>query len=128
MSTLLVQITTPKSPSVVREHRPAPSDCVDLRSSFGPTQLLLLRTEDLSEGKFSFLVIYAIHSNPGDNRLLNIIKQRTEDVDLKLYALSFLRESVRAVALSRRVYPPPRSLPPSFDSPDAKRCDTSGCI
>lgn len=72
----------------------------------------MLRTEDLSEGKFSFLVIYAIHSNPGDNRLLNIIKQRTEDVDLKLYALSFLRESVRAVALSRRVYQPPPSLPP----------------
>ena len=63
-------------------------------------------SEDITEGKFSFLAIYAIHNNPGDHRLLNILKQRTDDVDKKLYALAYLRESVRgpfSVGLSTRV-------------------------
>ena len=35
--------------------------------------------EDLTEGKFSFPVIYAIKKDPCDTRLLNILRQRTED-------------------------------------------------
>lgn len=47
--------------------------------------------EDLTEGKFSFPIIHAIHSNPKDHRLLNILKQRTEDVATKAYAVEYMR-------------------------------------
>jgi geranylgeranyl diphosphate synthase, type III len=44
--------------------------------------------EDLTEGKFSFPVIHSIRASPPDDRrLLNILKQRTEDVDVKRYAI-----------------------------------------
>jgi geranylgeranyl diphosphate synthase type 3 len=36
--------------------------------------------EDLSEGKFSFPILHAIHSQPNDQQLLSILKQRTESV------------------------------------------------
>jgi geranylgeranyl diphosphate synthase type 3 len=49
--------------------------------------------EDITEGKFSFPIIHAIHARPGDTRLVNILKQRTEDVDVKKYAVSFLEET-----------------------------------
>mmetsp|Transcript_12634 Transcript_12634/g.27257 ORF Transcript_12634/g.27257 Transcript_12634/m.27257 type:complete len:378 (+) Transcript_12634:89-1222(+) len=51
--------------------------------------------EDLTEGKFSFPIIHCIrHSNGGEGQsqshaalqLLSILKQRTEDVDVKRYA------------------------------------------
>lgn len=45
--------------------------------------------EDLTEGKFSFPIIHCVR-NGGENgsaaRLLSILKQRTEDVDVKRYA------------------------------------------
>jgi hypothetical protein len=46
--------------------------------------------EDLTEGKFSFPIIHAIQSNPTDRRLLSILKQRTENVDLKKYAVDYM--------------------------------------
>ena len=46
--------------------------------------------EDLTEGKFSFPILHGIRSNPSDSRLLNILKQRTQDVDVKLYAVKYL--------------------------------------
>merc|ERR1712113_241017 len=50
--------------------------------------------EDLTEGKFSFPIIHCIkHHGESDTRLLSILKQRTEDNDLKLYAQSLMRES-----------------------------------
>lgn len=49
--------------------------------------------EDLTEGKFSFPIIHSISRNPQDTRLLNILKQRTEDVDVKRYAQSVMRET-----------------------------------
>jgi len=54
--------------------------------------------EDLTEGKFSFPIIHCIRQqakqpNGGDTRLLNILKQRTEDVDVKHYAQSMMREA-----------------------------------
>lgn len=52
--------------------------------------------EDLTEGKFSFLIIHGIHTHPDDHQLLNIVKQRTEDVTMKQYAVKLLREYVRA--------------------------------
>ena len=49
--------------------------------------------EDLTEGKFSYTVIHGISNNPTDRRLLNILKQRTMDNDLKRYAVDYLRLS-----------------------------------
>ena len=46
--------------------------------------------EDLTEGKFSFPIIHGIQSKTHDNRLLNILKQRTEDVDVKKHAVEYL--------------------------------------
>eukprot|EP00644_Phytophthora_capsici_P007399 jgi/Phyca11/506694/fgenesh2_kg.PHYCAscaffold_21_\ len=49
--------------------------------------------EDLTEGKFSFPLIVAIRENPQDTRLLSILKQRTKSVQLKQYAVQYLRET-----------------------------------
>mmetsp|Transcript_23028 Transcript_23028/g.32238 ORF Transcript_23028/g.32238 Transcript_23028/m.32238 type:complete len:363 (+) Transcript_23028:79-1167(+) len=58
--------------------------------------------EDLSEGKFSFPIIHCVRQSRGENgvnggsegqRLLHILKQRTEDVDLKRYAQSLMRDA-----------------------------------
>lgn len=46
--------------------------------------------EDLSEGKFSFPIIHCVASNPTDRRLLNILKQRPTDVDIKKYAVEYM--------------------------------------
>eukprot|EP00106_Octopus_bimaculoides_P007483 XP_014774925.1 PREDICTED: geranylgeranyl pyrophosphate synthase-like [Octopus bimaculoides] len=48
--------------------------------------------EDLSEGKFSFPLIHAIQTNPDDNQVLNIIRQRTDDLDLKKYCVGLLEQ------------------------------------
>lgn len=49
--------------------------------------------EDLTEGKFSFPILHHIRSNPTDTRLISILKQRTEDVDVKRYAQGLMKES-----------------------------------
>jgi len=49
--------------------------------------------EDLTEGKFSFPIIHHIRSNPEDTRLISILKQRTEDIDVKKYAQGLMKES-----------------------------------
>jgi geranylgeranyl diphosphate synthase, type III len=46
--------------------------------------------EDLSEGKFSFPLIHAIKSNPTDHRLVNILRQRTDDIDVKRHAVEYI--------------------------------------
>ncbi|CAM9376685.1 unnamed protein product [Chrysoparadoxa australica] len=46
--------------------------------------------EDLTEGKFSFPIIHCIRARPSDHRLLSILKQRTEDVDVKKHALDWM--------------------------------------
>ena len=38
--------------------------------------------EDLTEGKFNFPCIHAIQSRPEDTRVINIIRQRTTDVEV----------------------------------------------
>lgn len=49
--------------------------------------------EDLTEGKFSFVIIHAIRNAPeGDNRVLNILKQRPTDLQIKKYALKVMWE------------------------------------
>lgn len=49
--------------------------------------------EDLTEGKFSFPIIHCITNNSTDRRLLNILKQRTTDRDIKRYAVEYMRLS-----------------------------------
>lgn len=58
--------------------------------------------EDLTEGKFSFPIIHSISADPSDTKLLSLIvvvyiveilKQKTEDVDLKKYALSIMEKT-----------------------------------
>jgi len=50
--------------------------------------------EDLTEGKFSYPIIHCIrHHGETDTRLLSILKQRTEDKDVKLYAQGLMRKS-----------------------------------
>lgn len=46
--------------------------------------------EDLTEGKFSFPVIHSIRSNPSDLQLVNILKQKTTDVQVKRYAVTYM--------------------------------------
>ncbi|CAM9538121.1 unnamed protein product, partial [Laminaria digitata] len=49
--------------------------------------------EDLTEGKFSFPIIHCVRAKPTDHRLLNILKQRTEDVDVKKHALQWMKHT-----------------------------------
>ncbi|CAM9169674.1 unnamed protein product [Pylaiella littoralis] len=49
--------------------------------------------EDLTEGKFSFPIIHCVRAKPDDHRLLNILKQRTEDKDVKKHALEWMKHA-----------------------------------
>ncbi|KAK4191213.1 geranylgeranyl pyrophosphate synthetase [Podospora australis] len=49
--------------------------------------------EDLTEGKFSFPVIHSIRSNPSNVQLLNILKQKTTNIDIKKYAVSYMEST-----------------------------------
>jgi len=50
--------------------------------------------EDFTEGKYSFPILHSIRiAPPGDTRLSNILKQKTEDIDLKKYAVSIMEET-----------------------------------
>ena len=46
--------------------------------------------EDLTEGKFSYPIIFSILKDTTDNRLTNILRQRTEDIDVKKYAVQYM--------------------------------------
>ncbi|KPI35887.1 Geranylgeranyl pyrophosphate synthase [Cyphellophora attinorum] len=58
--------------------------------------------EDLTEGKFSFPVIHSIRSNPGNLQLINILKQKTTDEEVKRYAVKYM-ESTGSFEYSRKV-------------------------
>ncbi|KKK14112.1 hypothetical protein ARAM_007366 [Aspergillus rambellii] len=49
--------------------------------------------EDLTEGKFSFPIIHSIRSNPGNHQLINILRQKTQDEEVKLYALTYMEST-----------------------------------
>ena len=49
--------------------------------------------EDLTEGKYNFTIIHAIKKYPKDNRLNNILRQRTQDIDVKKYAIKILEDA-----------------------------------
>ena len=50
--------------------------------------------EDITEGKFSFPIIHSIRTRPKDHRLLNILKQKTDNVEVKQHAVNYMRETV----------------------------------
>ncbi|KAJ1917922.1 Geranylgeranyl pyrophosphate synthase [Mycoemilia scoparia] len=49
--------------------------------------------EDLTEGKFSFLTIHSINNSGQDTRLFEILRQRTESVELKREAIDLMKET-----------------------------------
>lgn len=49
--------------------------------------------EDLTEGKFSFPIIHSVNTFPEDTRLLNILRQKTEDVDVKKHAVKWMQHT-----------------------------------
>ncbi|CCH44924.1 Geranylgeranyl pyrophosphate synthetase [Wickerhamomyces ciferrii] len=49
--------------------------------------------EDISEGKFSFPIIHSLNNNRDDQTLMGILKQRTQDIQIKKFALNFLEET-----------------------------------
>ncbi|MCJ1243264.1 geranylgeranyl pyrophosphate synthetase [Trapelia coarctata] len=58
--------------------------------------------EDLTEGKFSFPVIHAIRSDPSNMVLINILKQKTDDENVKRYAVAYM-ERMGSFAYTRKV-------------------------
>ncbi|KAI7970750.1 hypothetical protein EIK77_007930 [Talaromyces pinophilus] len=58
--------------------------------------------EDLTEGKFSFPIIHSIRANPGNRHLINILKQKPREDDIKRYALSYM-ESTNSFEYTRGV-------------------------
>jgi geranylgeranyl diphosphate synthase type 3 len=46
--------------------------------------------EDLTEGKFSFPVIHSVRSDSTNRQLINILKQKTSDIQVKRYAVSYM--------------------------------------
>ncbi|KAI4628413.1 hypothetical protein J4E83_002963 [Alternaria metachromatica] len=64
-------------------------DHLNLSPTSGYTTLKGL-CEDLTEGKFSFPVIHAIRADPSNQILINILKQKTTDEEVKRYALRYM--------------------------------------
>ncbi|KAK7220688.1 hypothetical protein V2G26_008691 [Clonostachys chloroleuca] len=49
--------------------------------------------EDLTEGKFSFPIIHSIRTNPVNRQLVNILKQKTTNIDIKKYAVTYMEST-----------------------------------
>lgn len=58
--------------------------------------------EDLTEGKFSFPVIHSIRADPSNLQLINILKQKTKDEEVKRYAVKYM-EGTGSFEYSRKV-------------------------
>ena len=48
--------------------------------------------EDLTEGKFSFPIIHAVLSKPDDNQVMNILRKRTTNNEIKKYCVDYLEK------------------------------------
>ncbi|EGI65644.1 Geranylgeranyl pyrophosphate synthetase [Acromyrmex echinatior] len=46
--------------------------------------------DDLTEGKMSFLIIHALRNNPDDKKIINILKQRSKNIEVKRYCVKIL--------------------------------------
>lgn len=49
--------------------------------------------EDLTEGKFSFPIVHAINNRHNDREIMNILRQRTKDIEVKKYCVHLLDEA-----------------------------------
>ncbi|KAH7028244.1 geranylgeranyl pyrophosphate synthetase AtmG [Macrophomina phaseolina] len=49
--------------------------------------------EDLTEGKFSFPIIHSIRADPTNIQLSSILKQRTDDEDVKRFAIKYIEST-----------------------------------
>ena len=58
--------------------------------------------EDLTEGKFSFPVIHSIRADPTNLQLINILKQKPTDMQVKRYAVAYM-ESTGSFEYTRKV-------------------------
>ena len=58
--------------------------------------------EDLTEGKFSFPIIHSIRSDPSNLVLVNILKQKTKDDEVKRYAVQYM-DKTGSFTYTRRV-------------------------
>ncbi len=58
--------------------------------------------EDLTEGKFSFPVIHSIRSDPSNLQLLNILRQKTTNEEVKRYAVAYM-DGTGSFEYTRRV-------------------------
>ena len=58
--------------------------------------------EDLTEGKFSFPIIHSIRTNPTNRQLINILKQKPTDEQVKKYAVNYM-ESTGSFDYCRRI-------------------------
>lgn len=56
----------------------------------------------MTEGKFSFPIIHSIREKPENMQLLNILKQKTEDEQVKRYAVLYM-ESTGSFEYCRKV-------------------------
>ncbi|KAH8698481.1 geranylgeranyl diphosphate synthase [Talaromyces proteolyticus] len=82
--------------------------------------------EDLTEGKFSFPIIHSIRSDPSNVQLINILKQKTKDDEVKLYALKYM-ESTSSFAYTRKVVGQLRDKAyPMIDAMDGVQDDPNG--
>lgn len=59
--------------------------------------------EDITEGKFSFPLIHAIINDKNSNKILNILKQRTKDNDLKYYVVDYLVNHTHSAKFTKQV-------------------------
>jgi geranylgeranyl diphosphate synthase type 3 len=58
--------------------------------------------EDITEGKFSFPIIHSIRTTPQNHEVINILRQRTNDITLKKHMISVL-ERTNSFAYTRDV-------------------------
>nr|BCP96882.1 geranylgeranyl diphosphate synthase [Penicillium shearii] len=49
--------------------------------------------EDITEGKFSYPIIHSIRKDNGNSQLMNILRQKTEDEDVKRYTIQIIEST-----------------------------------
>ena len=49
--------------------------------------------EDLTEGKYSFPILHCVRTNTRDDRVAKILRQRTEDVEVKKFCIRLLEDA-----------------------------------
>ncbi|KAK5124635.1 hypothetical protein LTR85_001348 [Meristemomyces frigidus] len=59
--------------------------------------------EDLTEGKFSFPVIHSIRADPRDLTIINVLRQKTRDEEVKRFAVGYMEGRTGSFAYTRRV-------------------------